>query len=98
MKKGKEITMKIKSLFMAAMLAMALLAGLPAQASDPVNINTATVEQLQELKGIGPKTAEAIVAYRSEHGSFKSIDDLKQVKGVGDKSLGKIRDNLTTGN
>lgn len=89
--------MKIKSLCMAAMLAMALLAGMPAMASEPVNVNTATVEQLQEVKGIGPKTAEAIVAYRNEHGNFKSIDELEQIKGIGEKSLEKIRASLTVG-
>lgn len=87
--------MNIKSLFMAALLSMALLTGMPVQASDSININTATVEQLQSIKGIGPKTAKAIVAYRNEHGAFKSIDELEQVKGIGEKSLKKIRGNLT---
>jgi len=89
--------MKIKSLFMAALLSMTLLAGLPAGASEKLNINTATVEQLQGVKGIGPKTAEAIVAYRTEHGAFKSVDELEGVKGIGKKSLKKFGDELTTG-
>jgi len=87
--------MNIKSFFMAALLAMTLLVGLPAYASGQVNINTATVEQLQAVKGIGPKTAEAIVAYRNEHGAFKSIDELEKIKGIGEKSLEKIRGDLT---
>ena len=89
--------MKMKSLCMAALLSIALLTGMPVQASETINVNTATVEQLQIVKGIGPKTAEAIVAYRSEHGAFKSIDELEKVKGIGDKSLEKIRDELMIG-
>jgi len=87
--------MKMKSLCMAALLAMALLTGMPAEASDTININTATVEQLQSIKGIGPKTAAAIEKYRGEHGAFKSVDELKNIKGIGEKSLQKIRGELT---
>lgn len=49
----------------------------------PVDINTATVAQLEVIKGIGPKKAEAIVAYREQHGSFKTVADLKNVRGFG---------------
>ena len=60
-----------------------------------VNINTATEEVLTSVKGIGPKQAQAIIAYREEHGSFKSVDDLNQVKGIGKKKLEKIKVFLT---
>src|SRR5579862_9297410 len=51
-----------------------------------VNINTADAETLAlELKGIGQKRAEAIIAYREQHGPFKSIDDLSNIKGIGKK-------------
>lgn len=56
-----------------------------------VNLNSASVAELQGLPGIGKVTAEKIVAYRSEKGKFKSVDDLLKVKGVGKKSLDKIR-------
>lgn len=56
-----------------------------------VNINTADKEQLIALPGIGPKTAEAIVAYRKENGNFKSLEELTKVKGIGDKTLEKIK-------
>jgi len=79
---------------MLALLSMLFIAA-PAQAGDKININSATVEELQTVKGIGSKTAEAIVAYRSEHGSFKSVDELEHVKGIGEKSLKKIEHNLT---
>jgi len=57
-----------------------------------VNINTASVKELQGLPGVGQVTAERIVALRTEKGKFRSPDDLLKVKGVGKKSLEKIRD------
>ncbi len=57
-----------------------------------VNVNTASAEQLIELPGIGDVLAARIVAYREEHGPFESLDDLKQVSGIGDKLVEKIRD------
>lgn len=56
----------------------------------PVNINTATAENLAvNIKGVGMKKAEAIIAYRQANGPFKSIDELARVKGIGQKTLGK---------
>ncbi|OSI13890.1 ComEA family DNA-binding protein, partial [Neisseria dumasiana] len=52
-----------------------------------VNINTATEEELKALPGIGPSKAAAIVAYRQHNGQFKSVDDLKNVKGIGEGVL-----------
>jgi competence protein ComEA len=56
-----------------------------------VNINTADKETLTLLPGIGPVTAEAIVAYRKDNGNFKNIDDLVKVKGIGEKTLVKLK-------
>jgi competence protein ComEA len=56
-----------------------------------VNINTADKEMLTLLPGIGPVTAEAIVAYRQANGNFKSLDELTKVKGIGEKSLVKLK-------
>ena len=55
-----------------------------------VNINTATLEELQTIKGIGKKKAEAILQYRKEHGAFRIKEDLLQVKGIGKKALEAI--------
>ena len=60
-----------------------------------VNINTATLEELQTIKGIGKKKAEAILQYRKEHGSFRTKDDLLQVKGIGKKALEAIESQVT---
>ena len=55
-----------------------------------ININTATLEELQTIKGIGKKKAEAILQYRKEHGAFHTKEDLLQVKGIGKKALEAI--------
>lgn len=59
--------------------------------ADKVNINTADEAILSTLPGIGEKTAAAITSYRKENGNFTSIDDLAEVKGIGDKKLAQIR-------
>jgi len=61
-----------------------------------VNINTADKETLILLPSIGPVTAEAIIAYRKENGNFKNIEELTKVKGIGDKTLVKIKPYLQT--
>ncbi len=67
--------------------------------SEPVNINTANVEQLAEnLKGIGPKKAQAIIDYREQNGPFFSADELINVKGIGPKTLEKNRENISVRN
>jgi len=66
-----------------------------ARSSGLVNINSATVEELCTLPGIGPVTAERIVAYRAERGRFASVDELEQVKGIGPKKLAKLRPLVT---
>lgn len=64
------------------------------KASGMVNINTATAEEFQTLKGVGAATAEKIVADREANGPFKSIDDLTRVSGIGEKKLEAMRDRL----
>jgi competence protein ComEA len=63
----------------------------------PVNINAATSEELQQVPGIGPATAEKILQMRKSYGSFKSVDDLLAIKGIGKKRLDKMRKYLTVG-
>ena len=56
----------------------------------PVNLNTATLDELQRLPGVGPKMAERIIAFRQENGRFKAISDLDNVKGIGEKRMEKL--------
>lgn len=63
----------------------------------PVNLNTATSEELQTVPGIGPATAEKILQMRKNYGAFKSVDDLLAIKGIGPKRLEKMRKYLTVG-
>lgn len=62
--------------------------GVPAQ---PISLSTATVEQLDTLDGIGPTLAARIVQYRDAHGGFKTVDELRQVSGIGDKRFAALR-------
>lgn len=62
--------------------------------SGAVNINTATVEELEKVPGIGPVTAQNIINYREKNGDFKSLEDLKKVGRIGDKTLDKFKDKL----
>jgi competence protein ComEA len=84
---------------LAALAAIAL--GMPALAADTapkgtVNVNTATLEELQLLPGVGESRARAMIEMRKQRGGFKSVDDLLEVKGIGAASLEKLRPYVTT--
>jgi competence protein ComEA len=64
-------------------------------ASKLININTATARELELLPGIGPALAARIIAYRTENGVFRSVDDLDNVKGVGPRTLDRLRPMVT---
>jgi competence protein ComEA len=70
-------------------------AGASGSSSVMVDINSATAEQLDELPGVGPTTAEAIVEYRTANGPFRSVEDLANVKGIGPAKLARIRPHAT---
>ncbi len=100
-----------RKLYQTLLLSLMLLAGgLPAAQAAPeaegagdgaaagdttVSLNNAGVEELQTLKGIGPKTAASIVAWRDREGPFESVDQLMAVKGIGEMTLSRIRDRLS---
>ena len=65
------------------------------QATEPVNVNTATEEELATVRGIGKVLARRIVEFRGQHGPFRKIEDLLKVQGIGEKSFEKLRPYLT---
>jgi competence protein ComEA len=69
----------------------------PAPAGEKININTASVEELDKLPGIGPSIAGAIIDYRTANGPFKQIEDINEVKGIGDALFAKIKEQITIG-
>lgn len=88
--------MKLRSLMKIGLLVLGMMLSANAWAAK-VDINTASVEQLESVKYIGPKLAAAIVEYRESHGAFKSVDDLVNVHGIGDKTLAKFKDEVEVG-
>ncbi len=64
------------------------------QSNDKVNLNTATVEQLQTLPGIGPAMAKRVVEYRAKVGKFTKIEEILNVKGIGEKRFQQMKDRL----
>lgn len=86
----------------AALLAAFVLTTGPAFAAaqapaGKVNLNTATVAQLEDLPGVGPALAARIVEHRQKNGAFKSVEDIMAVKGIGEKNFSKIQSHLSVG-
>lgn len=69
----------------------------PAAPAAPINLNTATLAQLESLPGVGAKAAQRILDYRKQNGSFKKIEDLMNVKGFGEKTFLKLKPRLSVG-
>ena len=83
------------SLCLLLFLSVSLSANKKKPPTKPVNINTATSEELQQVPGIGPATAQKILQMRKSYGPFKSVDDLLAIHGFGQKRLDKMRKYLT---
>lgn len=84
---------------LCAVLLVAALAGADGERSSQhgvVNVNTATAEQLQLLPGIGPALAKRIIEFREANGPFEKVDELVAVRGIGEKSLAKLRPYVVT--
>ncbi|MCZ6803448.1 MAG: ComEA family DNA-binding protein [Proteobacteria bacterium] len=83
----------INSIILTLLLALPVIGF----SADSININTADKEMLMSvIKGVGEKKAEAIIEYRKANGDFKSVDELTNVKGIGQSTVDKHRDMLTT--
>ncbi len=80
-------------LVIAPVTALAQQGGAPS--NEKVNLNTATLEQLQTLPGVGPAIAKSIVEYRTKVGKFSKIEDILNVKGIGEKKFQRMKDRLT---
>jgi competence protein ComEA len=78
----------------AAQAAASGSAAAPVVPGVPLNLNTATIEQLDELDGIGPATAQQILDYREANGGFGSVDELNRVPGIGEKRLASLREQV----
>jgi len=100
------MTRMVMGALLAAFLAIVPVAVVQASQDAPdaktapaavVNLNTATAAQLEALPGIGPKVAQRIVEYRQKNGAFKKVEELMNVKGIGEKSFLKLKPHLTVG-
>lgn len=85
---GQHIHIPTKEIFLSQNVAAAQ--------GDLVNINTADAERLATLKGIGPALAQRIIDYREQNGAFKTVDEIKNVRGIGDKKFSAFKDKITT--
>ncbi len=91
---NKEYGKMLRKLCLSLILGLSLLSA-SVFAADAININTATQAQLEMLKGVGPSTATAIIEYREQVGNFKTVDELINVKGIGDKKLSQFAEQIT---
>jgi comEA protein len=95
MERGKQ-RVWLSLLFLATCFAFAAAAGAAKKPPlKPININTANSDELQQVPGIGPVTADKILQMRKSYGAFKSVDDLLSIRGIGKKRLEKMRKYLT---
>lgn len=93
----KNALEKARNGFLALLVVMsfAVLPAFAQESAQPVNLNSAGIEELSTLKGIGPVTAKKILDFRSENGPFQSIEQLKDVSGIGDSKFEKLKDQVT---
>jgi competence protein ComEA len=91
---GQQVIVPLRGAAGAAPAAAAGVAGSGAAGSAPISLGQATEAQLESLDGIGPALAGRILEYRQQHGGFRSLDELKEVSGIGDKRFEALRGSL----
>ncbi len=85
----------MRSKIIHAVMFLALLAATASMAASLVDLNTADASTLEKLGGIGPKKAKAIIEHRTQHGPFKSVDDLRKVQGIGAETFQSLKVQVT---
>lgn len=95
MQENRSVRAGFAALLLGAVLAAAPVLGLAEGPPGVVDVNTATVEELVQLPGIGEKRAEAILQARQQRGGFKSVDELLEIRGIGPANLEKLRPHLS---
>lgn len=91
---GAVICMSVVILFTAGLLVGSMAFADNNTGQGAVDLNTATVKELSALPGIGKKRAQAIIAYRTEHSKFESVEELGKIEGIGKKTFDKIRERV----
>lgn len=93
------ISLRVSSYVLAVAVSIGLLFSMPSAeaAEGKININTASLEQIEAVKGIGHDVAQKILAYKQEHGAFNTPEDLGKVKGVGKVRLRTLQESFTVG-
>jgi len=89
---GQQVIVPVR--LAAAAAAPAAAEAAQATAAAPISLNTATAEQLDQLEGIGPTTAQKILDWRKQHGGFRSVDDLRQIGGIGPKRFESLKEKV----
>ncbi|MDH7511498.1 MAG: helix-hairpin-helix domain-containing protein [Clostridiales bacterium] len=95
-------SLKVVTLVIALAVGLSLLPLIAQQAGSKggeqkININTASLSELQKLPRIGPQVAQRIIDYRKEHGNFKKIEEIMKVRGIGEKTYNQLKDLITVG-
>ena len=93
--KRMYLVARVVTVFLMAILLLSPEYGMAE--SQPLDVNAASATELTSLTGIGPAKAQAIVEYRETNGAFESVDELKMVRGIGDKLLEQLRPQVTVG-
>ncbi len=95
-------SLKVVTLVIALVVSLTFLPLIAQQAGakggeQKININTASLGELQKLPRVGPQVAQRIIDYRKEHGNFKKIEEIMKVRGIGERTFNQLKDLITVG-